>query len=190
MAYEFLNVVAAERVLPIYEGYEHTGWTNNWYHKEFARRMIQIAKATIVKDIPAEVTSGLAGSYHMVLGNMDAIDCNAEAALHAAYSALPTYSEKFTPLWEFEQLSRIAIVGTYNINPSTGQAKETQDSKSLEGEQFTDMDWARVGKSDAAAAAAIAWSCTPDSYQPDVDKLKSFWEWWFNTAIPEAWDMM
>jgi len=73
------------------------------------------------------------------------------------------------------------------VNASTGLL-EKQEGSGTQGEQFSDMDWAESGKSDTAAA--IAWSCTPDTYQPHVNKLKSFWEWWFNTAIPEAWNMI
>jgi hypothetical protein len=189
LAYQFLNVLAAEHVLPVYEGYEHLGWTNNWYHKEMPKRIIQIAKATITQEIAEDVSGDIAASYHMVIGNMaDGMACNALIALEAAYSALSACS-RYTPLSEFERLSRIAFVGAYKVNTSTGEL-EKQEVSAIRGEQFSDMDWAKSGKSDTAAAAAIAWSCAPDTYQPHVDKLKSFWEWWFNTAIPEAWSMM
>lgn len=189
LAYQFLNVLAAEHVLPVYEGQEHLSWTNNWYHKEMPRRIIQIAKATITQEIPEDVASNAAALYHTMIGNMgDGMPCNAFVALQAAYRALRVCSD-YKPLSEFENLSRIAFVGTFKINTSTGQA-EKQEGRALRGEQFSDMDWAESGKSDAAAAAAIAWSCTPDTYLPQVNKLKSFWEWWFNTAIPEAWNMI
>lgn len=188
LAYQFLNLLTAEHVLPVYEMYEHLGWTNNWYHKEMPMRIIQITKAILVHEIPEYVATTIPNSYHNVIGNMaDGMACNALMALYASHGAL-TVCSKYTPLSEFENLSRIAFVGTYQVNASTGQL-EKEDASAIQGEQFSDMDWAKSGKSDTAAAAAIAWSCTPDTCQPHVDKLKSFWEWWFNTAIPEAWSM-
>lgn len=190
LVYQFLNVLAAEHVMPVYARYEHLGWTNNWYHKELPLRMIQIAKAAIVEDIPADVAANLAATYHTLIGSMeDEIACNAFIALRASHSALTMYSTEYTPLSEFEILSRISIVGTYKLNASTDQI-EKQEASGIQGEQFSDMDWAKHGSSDTAAAAAIAWSCTPETYRPQVDKLKSFWEWWFITAIPEAWNMI
>lgn len=188
LAYQFLNVLAAEHVLPMYKVYEHLNWANNWYIKELPIRMIQITKATLVQELPEEVTHTLVTSYHMVIGNIgDGMGCNALMALYASYRSL-TVCSNYTPLSEFDSLSRIAFVGTYKINTSTGQA-ERLEGDGIQGDQFSDMDWASSGKSDTASAAAIAWACTSDTYRPQVDKLKSFWEWWFNTAIPEAWSM-
>ncbi len=113
LAYQFLNVLAAEHVMPLYEGYEPLGWPNNWYLKEFSKRITQIAKAAIIREIPEDVTADIAASYHMVIGNLaDGMACNALMALGSSNRAL-TVCSKYIPLSEFENLSRIAFVGTY-----------------------------------------------------------------------------
>jgi hypothetical protein len=189
LAYRFLNVLAAERVIPIYDAYMPPNWTNNWYHRELPKRLTQIAKATLTQEIPGDVAANLANSHHYVIGNMeDQLACNAFMALSAANKALGACPTENLLLADFDVLSRVAFVGTYKVATATGQL-EKQNSLSSQGERFSDLDWAKHGSSDTAAVAAIAWSCTENSYEPEAKKLKNFWDWWLNTATPEAWYM-
>lgn len=185
LAYRFLDVLSAEKTIEIYESQPKAEWVDNWYHREMARRLTQIAKAILVEKIPYSVGFDLATSNHYTIGNMDdVLPCNAYMALVAANTALLACSKQQSPPDDFDVLSKITTVGVYKVD-----THEKVSEESATGKQFTDLTWAKHGSSDTAAAAAIAWSCSQDTYTPDPEKLLEFWAWWFNTAIPEAWQM-
>ena len=58
----------------------------------------------------------------------------------------------------------------------------------LNGEQFTDEELCENESSDAAGAAAVAFSCGAEGPWCDSERLGAFWVWWLKEAIPEAWE--
>ncbi|WP_288479987.1 Imm5 family immunity protein [uncultured Deinococcus sp.] len=50
----------------------------------------------------------------------------------------------------------------------------------------TDEDWSVLTEGDAAGAAAVALSCTSESSTCDPQKLRAFWMWWLDEALPRA----
>ena len=189
LAYRFLDVLSAEKVIPIYEAQPKLDWADNWYHSEMAKRLIQIAKAVLVDEIPHSIGSNLATSHHYTIGNMDGVlPCNGYMALIAANTALLACSKQQPPSADFEVLSIVSTVGIYEVGTQKDEMGENL-AEPVTGHHFTDLNWAKHGSSDTASAAAIAWSCDEESCAPDSNKLLEFWAWWFNVAIPEAWQM-
>ena len=189
LAYRFLNVLSAEKVIPIFETQPKFDWADNWYHSEMALRLTQIAKAVLTDEIPHSVGFNLATSNHYTIGNMDdVLPCNAYLALIAANTALLACSNQRPLTAEFELLSKVSTVGTYEVDKHNNEIIKTP-AEVVTGQHFTDLDWAQHGSSDTAAAAAMAWSCDEQRCTPDSTKLLEFWTWWFTVAISEAWQM-
>jgi hypothetical protein len=86
------------------------------------------------------------------------------------------------PTGDYEHVGNTTRVHWPRI--STGEYARWQS-----GETFTDEDMAHLAAyGDTAGVAAMASACAVETRLIDSNKLLTFWEWWANSAMPEAWN--
>jgi hypothetical protein len=83
-----------------------------------------------------------------------------------------------------QYLDRVHILGVVDMD----SGELTEHPEPLAGEQFTDEELCENESSDAAGAAAVAFSCGAEGPWCDSERLGAFWVWWLKEAIPEAWE--
>lgn len=190
LAYRFLDVITAEHVIHIYEANPGSGWVKNWYYMEMPKRITQLAKATLTEEIPDSVSRNTASLLHTTIGAMnDFLPVNSELSLSAAHKALWACASNISPVDDFDSLNRIHQMDPSRVLDKAIKIHDEPDNLT-EDEKFTDAAWVRQGSSDVVATAAIASSCTVESYIPQPNKLINFWIWWMQDAIPRAWKMI
>lgn len=105
---------------------------------------------------------------------------NAEYAGTTAYKALLEVREQEAMFGDIDQgIKRgwITVLqpGSHNAHPITAY-------------DVTDADIAHLAAyGDTAGCAAIAYACAAEQFTLDKDKLRAFWYWWVDSALPYAW---
>ena len=176
-----LAISAAEYVLPIF--------TSHFPDQDLPSRLIATAVGIVVGQIDRNdphVSEVEDEGYHANGGYM-AYDAttqmvlyNASYAAFAAYKALAEIRHMQNPWQHVDRLSK-----SNNLYAAAGRVNP---SLSTPGSQFTDEDWASLAAAgDTAAAAAMAFSTSERDPAPKADRLKEFWGWWVNVALPGAW---
>lgn len=176
-----LAVLAAQYVLPIF--------THAFPARTLPRDLVTMAIAILDNTIAPEDARRIEDQGYHAIGNGIGYDVeralllhNADTAAFAAYKAVVEargWRDPFAHAARFAKAPLIAGVG------NTFVAGEW-----IAGDQWTDEDWAHTaGAGDTAAAAAVAFACTEESTACRPKHLRHFWEWWVQTALPQAWEI-
>jgi hypothetical protein len=105
---------------------------------------------------------------------------NAEYAGTTAYKALMEASGQHDLLEDIE----LGIQRGW-VEPCTRSRKDVQP---IYPSDITDSDLAHLAAyGDTAGSAAIAYACARASFTLSTTKLQHFWEWWVDSALPQAW---
>ena len=57
-----------------------------------------------------------------------------------------------------------------------------------QGASFTDEDIAHLAAyCDTAGTAAMAYACEREQFHTQPQLLRDYWEWWVESALPQAW---
>lgn len=171
-AVSWLSIMSAERVLPIAQA----GAPDQAF---LAVRLLAMAKALAMghKIAPAEVHAILNPGYYALVEpfmedeNLSVLfTFRVNSAFYAAFCALMHANGYLT----LQQLTNYRI----EVN---GQM--------VSGKKLGDEYIARIGASDAAAAAAVAEAWDSEAENWNCEKLKRYWQWWLFEALPAAWDL-
>lgn len=105
---------------------------------------------------------------------------DAEYAGTAAYKALLEVSGRSDLLDDVEQGIERGWVTLFE--------RCHQRTEPIGAAEITDSDLAHLAAhGDTAGAAAIASACAPEQFRVDPKKLRSYWQWWSDVALPQAW---
>jgi hypothetical protein len=185
-ARNWLAILTAQKVLPIFTGL--VPW------QPLPLLLISAALKIILQEYdawePEDRESALQVhelAYH-AFGNTVAYDPfieryfrNAEYAGYASYKALGEVLGNEDPFEHIQFFSRSkdGAYGAFGKHPGEDW---------VGGEEFADVDMAHLAAvGDTAATAAIGYACSQNSVEIDRSRLKEFWEWWLNDAIPLSW---
>lgn len=166
----WLALITAKKVLPIF--------TSTIPDDPLPQNLVYAAHQIMTQVISSEsesISGLLDDGYHGT-----GIDCvlwrsvtayNAEYAGHAAYCSLGEAMGYPSLLQKTEEYARV-------------DAEITRTTP----EKITDLDIAHIDAyGDTAGAAAIAASSQKKHLRLNRKKLRAFWKWWAEIAIPEAW---
>ena len=181
-ARSYLAILAAEYVHPVF--------SSRFPERDLPRRLIdtsiRVVDGILNKDDPQVLEIEDEG-YHATGGfiayddKVQGVICNASYAAFATYKALVEILHMPDPWQHIDHLGKIK--SQYSVGGQVDSPVWTP------GSEFTDEDWAGLaGAGDTAAAAAMAFATTEDSAMPQPERLKTFWIWWVNVALPGAWE--
>jgi hypothetical protein len=183
-AHGWLAVITAEFVLPIFTA------ANS--EDDLPVRLLDIAQKIMMQQesISLEAIEQLLDEGYMGTG-IDAIEWRDKVAYNAEYAGATCYKALLEASGHQDLLDNVETlkIGVYpngNMVMSIGgtEAGATWSS----GDTLSDEEIAHLAAySDTASPAAIASSCGIDNRIIDYAKLSSFWEWWVNSALKEAW---
>ena len=159
----WLAILAAERVLPIFEAASN---------EDLPRRLIALAKDVLAGSLGEEEAWETANEAHYEIGAMgDALPLNAYFAAVAASRAV------------IEACGHDPFEGLGGFGEFLDQDMDADELPS--DEDFSDEELAEIG-GDAASSAAVASACRTDNSACDPAKLLDFWMWWLTDAISDA----
>jgi len=180
----WLALLAARRVLPIFEAFEVNSPLPQLYlepgypHEHMPKALLALAESILRGEVDGntpELTSFL-GKLHYVVGNdwglrEDGVPSNAHYAGVAAFSALM----EARGMDLLNQLNHLTMF-------------QSQDNwNSIAGNTMTDDLFVSSAVADTAAEAVMAES-KDEHGKLDSDRLYAFWSWWLLGAIPEAYN--
>jgi hypothetical protein len=173
----WLAVIAAERVLPMFEAL--------FPDDNLPRELLDTATGILRGQVDDERIEEMQDLGYHASGNCwgydeDEMPWNVEMAAMSAYRAM-IEALGHEP---FQNLDKVVILGEVDL----GSGTLNEHPEPIKGEQFTDEELCTDGNSDTAAPAAVASSCGADGPWCDPGKLHAFWEWWLKEAIPDAWE--
>jgi hypothetical protein len=175
----WLAVLVAKRVLPLFE----RQFPDDDLPREILDTTVGVLQGSVNDARAAEVedegyhASGNAWGYDEV----DEITWPAALAADASYHALKE-ARGFQPLAHLGHYHTVGVV----TSPSQEDVVFTQEPEPIRGNTWLDEDICTVNDTDTAAAAAVASSCREDGPVCDPAKLRVFWTWWLQDAIPMA----
>jgi hypothetical protein len=180
----WIGILAAEHALPLFEDVVQAARKKQWDGLDLLPyRSIRMAEGVLLEYIAAEDAYAYACGSHYDVEVMAAdLPLRAHLANRAANLALTAASASSNEYRPFEDLRTLALEDNRIVG-----IEDVQLQAYVPGESFTDAMWAMSGRCDASAAAAAAWSCISDIYVADSVRLLNFWIWWFEHALPEAW---
>ncbi len=172
----WLAILAAERVLPIFEGATFGLDDMDDEFFQLPRELIKIAREFMIRPFNLAEVREEASEAHQWLENWlgeaeydpNAVPLNAILAGSSAQRAL---SEVVG--WDYFDLM---------------SAEDKQRWLRAPAEQLTDEQLV-FGDSDAAGRAAVAYACSPTSVRCEPERIEEFWTWWLTKALPKAWEL-
>lgn len=182
-AHGWLALIAAEHVLPIF--------TSTFPDDRLPARLVRYAKRVLTGSIAStswridilEDHGYMSTGLDMLELRDGKIAYDAEYAGAAAYHALMQARGQHDFLEHVEDLRRqngYFVMGGGALRPEFDYYEQ--------GASFTDEDIAHLSAyCDTAGTAAIAYSCDHQQLQIHSHRLQEYWEWWVQSAIPEAW---
>lgn len=178
----WLAILTARHVQPLFT--THVGYAAD-LSSELAQLnpeiLITKAIAVLEDGKPVDEAYAYACDTHYTIEDFSTtIPLPALLAVRAANIALMTPHDDFRP---FETLKQQVLV-----NNEIREARFiTEEEEIIHGRDFSDAIWAMSPYCDSAAAAATAFACEGDMFINHPARLKQFWLWWFDEAIPTAW---
>jgi hypothetical protein len=178
-AQRWLAVLAAKRVLPLFE--------RLFPDDDLPREILDAAVGVLQGSVDDARTAELEDEGYHASGNawgyeeLDEITWPASLAADAAYHALKE-ARGFQPLKHLEQYHMDGTV----TSPSQEDEAFTAEPEPSRGDTWLDEDICTGNDTDTAAAAAVASSCREDGPVCDPAKLRVFWTWWLEDAVPTA----
>jgi hypothetical protein len=181
----WLAVLAAQRVLPFFT---HTFPEDNLPVRLLDTAILVVERKTKVADSTIE---DLINEGYERLG-IDAVHWHGKVAYNAEYAGWSCYKVlleaygKYDLFGHLDKWEKDSLTGAmaFGVRDGAGGIAGWRSS-----EMFTDEDIAIMGDSgDTAGAAAMASACAVEVHQIDSNKLMTFWEWWVNSAMREAWN--
>ena len=175
----WLAVLAAKRVLPLFE---HL-FPDDDLPREILDAAVGVLQGSVDDTRAAELedegynASGNAWGYE----ELDEITWPAALAADASYHALKE-ARGFQPLRRLEQYVTVGTV----TSPFQEDEAFTMEPEPIRGDTWLDEEICTVNDTDTAAAAAVASSCREDGPVCDPARLRAFWAWWLEDAIPMA----
>jgi immunity protein Imm5 of predicted polymorphic toxin system len=177
---QWLALLAAQRVLPIYEHAlakideyrEKDQFGVNAIQKPryMLKAMEQVIRGMIPRESISEARYDFYGFMHIGLDKRVPY-----LALSAAYEAV------------------CEVMGAIPLQTQVSKAVRHEDGtiEYVSSDQWTDEELAGAGANadDAAVNAAYAYAQNSDTSQFDYQKVLEFWSWWLEEAIPQAWKM-
>jgi hypothetical protein len=178
VACRWLAILAAQRVLPIYENalarideyQEKDEFGVNAVQKP--RYMLNAVEQAMLGVVPREsIREAWDDFYHFMHIGLD--KRVPYLALSAAYEAV------------------CQVMGTAPLHTRISKAVRRENStiEYVKSDKWTDEELAGAGANaaDAAVNAAYAYAQIMETRQFDYQKILEFWNWWLEEAIPQAW---
>jgi hypothetical protein len=207
-ARKWLEIITAEKVLPIYEAKLPEQIDREWsppedvikevvesgdiYQieshvsmKRLARRMIEVATGVIRDTFNREIAEKLANNlYHTCFNAFDFAEQDGVEFSQAICTALAAASSSVKVAVGFDPFDHLGVVSRVGVLVDN---EWFISSKPISSDLWSDRELAGTSSSDAAASAMAAWA-SDDHDRLIPEKIVEFWTWWLTEAIPQAWE--
>src|SRR6185369_4782204 len=127
---------------------------------------IKVLQGIFDRQTAGQIAADTHNGVGFLAGNLQSRFIEYAAHKTLSYATMP---DNFTA---FDYLSRLA-----------GMKRVDGNLVWIQGDQFDDKHWAKSGQSDAAACAAMAWSCSVDDSTIENHPVAQ-WNWWIEHGIP------